>query len=255
MSEAREPDARGPGRHAPAPVKRFYARASVGEADGGFVLPRRAGGAHARPASRSSRRAARSPRIAGEWAGQGETIDPAAMPLTRLVNSALDGVARAMARNARRKSRATPAPICSAIAPRSPRRWSRGGAAFDPVLRWAARRSARVSRAPGSCTVAQPPAALGGVARRAGGVRRTGRACRAARHDDADRLGAARAGGRPRPPHAEEAGGSPMSTRISRSSNGARTRKRERGARRDGESSRRRRRCWRRSARLWGPAR
>jgi chaperone required for assembly of F1-ATPase len=31
--------------------------------------------------------------IAGEWKAQGERIDPATMPLTRLANSALDGVA------------------------------------------------------------------------------------------------------------------------------------------------------------------
>jgi chaperone required for assembly of F1-ATPase len=35
--------------------------------------------------------------LAAEWQGQGELIDPAAMPLTRLVNSALDGVAQDMA--------------------------------------------------------------------------------------------------------------------------------------------------------------
>lgn len=34
--------------------------------------------------------------IADEWAAQSEHIDPATMPLTRLVNSALDGVAREM---------------------------------------------------------------------------------------------------------------------------------------------------------------
>jgi chaperone required for assembly of F1-ATPase len=32
--------------------------------------------------------------IAAEWRAQGDTIDPRTMPLTRLVNSALDGVAR-----------------------------------------------------------------------------------------------------------------------------------------------------------------
>ncbi|MBM3609087.1 MAG: ATPase, partial [Alphaproteobacteria bacterium] len=34
--------------------------------------------------------------IALEWAAQGEYIDPSTMPLTRLINSALDGVAREM---------------------------------------------------------------------------------------------------------------------------------------------------------------
>jgi chaperone required for assembly of F1-ATPase len=38
--------------------------------------------------------AALAAEIAGEWAAQGETIDPATMPLTRIVNSAIDGVAR-----------------------------------------------------------------------------------------------------------------------------------------------------------------
>jgi chaperone required for assembly of F1-ATPase len=35
--------------------------------------------------------------IAAEWAGQGEYIDPGAMPVTRLVNSAIDGVSARMA--------------------------------------------------------------------------------------------------------------------------------------------------------------
>ena len=34
--------------------------------------------------------------LAGEWASQGEHIDPASMPLTRIVNSAIDGVAGEM---------------------------------------------------------------------------------------------------------------------------------------------------------------
>lgn len=38
--------------------------------------------------------------IAAEWAEQGEIVDPGTMPLTRLVNSALDGVAKTMAATA-----------------------------------------------------------------------------------------------------------------------------------------------------------
>ncbi|MBI3276067.1 MAG: ATPase, partial [Methylocystis sp.] len=34
--------------------------------------------------------------LAAEWKGQGEGVDPAAMPLTRLVNAAIDGVAGRM---------------------------------------------------------------------------------------------------------------------------------------------------------------
>jgi chaperone required for assembly of F1-ATPase len=78
----------------PAGVRRFYGQASVGEAEGGFALlldGRRARTPAKNPLLLPSRALAEA--VAGEWAGQGEMIDPAAMPLTRLANSALDGVA------------------------------------------------------------------------------------------------------------------------------------------------------------------
>ena len=40
------------------------------------------------------------PAIAEEWRAQGERIDPLSMPLTRLANSAIDGVACATTRRA-----------------------------------------------------------------------------------------------------------------------------------------------------------
>ena len=83
----------------PAGIKRFYKEASVGEAEGGgFALlldGRRARTPAKKPLVLPTRALAEA--LAVEWAGQGETIDPAAMPLTRLANSALDGVAAAMA--------------------------------------------------------------------------------------------------------------------------------------------------------------
>ena len=54
--------------------------------------------------------------LAAEWRGQGEHINPATMPKTRMVNTALDGVAREMERW-RRKLPNSPAPISSATAP------------------------------------------------------------------------------------------------------------------------------------------
>jgi chaperone required for assembly of F1-ATPase len=74
--------------------RRFYKEVTVQQRDGTFVLL-------------LDGRAAKSPRgnqlavpclaaaraLADEWLTQNETIDPAAMPLTRIVNSAIDGVA------------------------------------------------------------------------------------------------------------------------------------------------------------------
>jgi chaperone required for assembly of F1-ATPase len=48
-----------------------------------------------RPLAVSNRAVAEA--LASEWASQGEHIDPASMPITRIVNSAIDGVAGEMA--------------------------------------------------------------------------------------------------------------------------------------------------------------
>ena len=75
--------------------KRFYKQADVAERDGAWavLLDGRsvrtpAGGMLALPTEAAARL------VAAEWAAQGEEIDPSTMPITRLVNSALDGVAR-----------------------------------------------------------------------------------------------------------------------------------------------------------------
>ncbi|HWG03818.1 MAG TPA: ATP12 family protein, partial [Beijerinckiaceae bacterium] len=75
--------------------KRFYAEVTIGERDGAFVvlLDGRAALTPGRVRFALPTRAA-AEALAAEWAAQGETIDPRTMPLTRLVNSALDGVAR-----------------------------------------------------------------------------------------------------------------------------------------------------------------
>ncbi|MEZ5775822.1 MAG: ATP12 family protein [Hyphomicrobiaceae bacterium] len=76
--------------------RRFYGEAKVGPgaADGTFRVL-----LDGRPLRTPGKRSLEVPRaglaeaIAEEWRAQGERIDPASMPLTRLVNSALDGVA------------------------------------------------------------------------------------------------------------------------------------------------------------------
>jgi chaperone required for assembly of F1-ATPase len=73
--------------------RRFYQRASVGEGApcpvllDGRAVKTPAGGSLAAP----SRPLAHA--IAAEWDAQGERIDPATMPLTRLANTIIDGVA------------------------------------------------------------------------------------------------------------------------------------------------------------------
>lgn len=81
----------------PPKTKRFYKEASVEKRPEGHVLT-----LDGRPARTPARNLLALPTqalgeaVAAEWAAQGEAIDPAAMPLTKLANSAIDGVAREM---------------------------------------------------------------------------------------------------------------------------------------------------------------
>ena len=73
---------------------RFYKEATVQQRDGTFILlldgrPAKSPGGHR--LALPSLTAARA--LADEWSAQGGFIDPAAMPLTRIVNSAIDGIA------------------------------------------------------------------------------------------------------------------------------------------------------------------
>lgn len=107
-TDTRETDTRGtdtgraatgrPGVPKPAdPMRRFYSEATVGpEADG-----TRAVLLDGRPIRTPARAHLATPPaiaegIAAEWNAQGEHILPVTMPLTRLANTAIDGVARAV---------------------------------------------------------------------------------------------------------------------------------------------------------------
>ncbi len=90
MSDAASPERRAmqkPG------VRRFYREATVVEASGGFslMLDGRAARTPARALLAVPSRAFGNA-LAQEWQQQGEFIDPAIMPLTKLANSAIDGV-------------------------------------------------------------------------------------------------------------------------------------------------------------------
>lgn len=158
-----EPGPMIPGRQAPPPKpKRFYAAATAEERDGAFALLLDGRGAKT-PAKRAlalpSRPAAEA--LAEEWNAQVEVIDPARMPLTRMSNTAIDGVAVQMAAVADEVKTylgsdllvyraADPAPLVAAQA-----------MAWDPVLDWAREAlGARFVLADGITFVAQPPATL-----------------------------------------------------------------------------------------------
>jgi chaperone required for assembly of F1-ATPase len=76
--------------------RRFYREVDVVEQEGGFAVR-----LDQRPVRTPARRLLAAPArplaeaIAAEWDAVGETIDPAHMPLTRLANSIIDGVADA----------------------------------------------------------------------------------------------------------------------------------------------------------------
>lgn len=73
--------------------RRFYKEAKTGQTDGGFAIL-----LDGRPLKTPGRNALELPSasaaelVAGEWQRAGERIDPARMPVTRIVNSAIDGV-------------------------------------------------------------------------------------------------------------------------------------------------------------------
>jgi chaperone required for assembly of F1-ATPase len=81
--------------------RRFYKEAAAQERDGGFVLlldGRVAKTPGGRDLALPTLVAAQV--LAAEWAALGEMIDPALMPWTRIVNSAIDGVAYRLAATA-----------------------------------------------------------------------------------------------------------------------------------------------------------
>jgi len=149
----------------PEPVRRFYKTAGVAEEDGRFVLGldgRRARTPGRNPLAAASR--ALMLEVAAEWDRQRETIDPAHMPLTRLMNSAIDGVARTMDETRADILRYAGSDLLCYRAEAPETLVQRQAHAFDPVLRWASERlGARLNVTAGIVHVAQPPEALSNI--------------------------------------------------------------------------------------------
>jgi chaperone required for assembly of F1-ATPase len=99
--------------------------------------------------------------LADEWAAQGEHIDPAKMPRTRLANTIIDGVAAARGEIAAeiRKYLASDLVFYRAEAPAALR--ARQAQHWDPILAWARHAlGADFKLGAGVVHVAQPAAAL-----------------------------------------------------------------------------------------------
>ncbi|MBI3700394.1 MAG: ATPase [Afipia sp.] len=119
--------------------KKFYQNASAVEADGGFVValdgkPIRTPGKN--PLVAPNRELAQA--IAGEWNAQGDSIDPMSMPLTRLANSAIDGVAENTQAVADDIAKYFGSDLLFYRAGFPEELVARQAQHWDPVLRWAA---------------------------------------------------------------------------------------------------------------------
>ena len=164
MADPVDPIASARGPRAVLP-KRFYQRAAVEARDGTYVVM-----LDGRPLRTPTRKLVALPGVAlaafvaAEWARQGEHIDPATMPVTRIVNSAIEGVAGEMQAVADDivnyagsdlvcYRAAGPAPLVAEQA-----------RAWDPVLDWARDAlGARFVLSEGVMFVAQSRAALDAV--------------------------------------------------------------------------------------------
>jgi len=102
--------------------------------------------------------------IAAEWAGQGEIVEPDTMPLTRLANSAIDGVARTMPETAAEIAKFAETDLVCYRADAPDTLVLAHAKAWDPVLAFARERlGARFVCTQGVLHVEQPAAAVRAV--------------------------------------------------------------------------------------------
>jgi chaperone required for assembly of F1-ATPase len=169
-AEASSPMAANPMKAAqnamrPALPKRFYKAASVEERDGAFQLL-----LDGRPAKTPARNLIAVPAralaeaLAAEWQGQGTAIDPAATPLTRIVNSAIDGVADAQGAVIADLAKYAGSDLVCYRAGEPEKLVAEQARAWDPVLAWAREAlGARFVLSEGVMHVVQPEAAVAAV--------------------------------------------------------------------------------------------
>jgi chaperone required for assembly of F1-ATPase len=142
--------------------RRFYRNAQVADGADGFAIL-----LDGRPVKTPGRRPLAAPSralgqaLAAEWNTQGEFIDPANMPLTRLANSIIDGVVDSPDAVAAEVAKYLGSDLLVYRAQGPDGLVARQAQAWDPILDWArAALGARFVLAEGINFVAQPEAAL-----------------------------------------------------------------------------------------------
>jgi chaperone required for assembly of F1-ATPase len=145
--------------------KRFYQAASVDGAGPAFRVL-----LDGRPVRTPAKRELAVPAralaeaLAAEWDAQGERIEPASMPLTRLVNSAIDGVAGREAEVRADIARYAGSDLLCYRAEGPAELVHRQTEAWDPVLAWARETlGARFVLGQGIVPVAQPQTATAAI--------------------------------------------------------------------------------------------
>jgi chaperone required for assembly of F1-ATPase len=102
--------------------------------------------------------------VAAEWQAQGDRIDPAAMPLTRLVNTALDGVIGREAEVRAEIAKYAASDLLCYRAETPAELVQRQAQAWDPVLAWArAELGAPLATRQGIAPLSQPQAAISAI--------------------------------------------------------------------------------------------
>lgn len=122
----------------PALPRRFYEAVSVAACDEGYAVL--LDGRELRTPARHRLvlpTAELAEAVAGEWRGQGERIDPSTMPVTRIVNSALDGVALVREEVAADIVRFADSDLVCYRAEGPEELVSAQSARWDPIVRWA----------------------------------------------------------------------------------------------------------------------
>ncbi|MEA2907624.1 MAG: hypothetical protein QOI12_5011 [Alphaproteobacteria bacterium] len=144
---------------------RFYKEVSLAQGEGGFGLL-----LDGRPVKTPARRALAAPCqalaevLAAEWRAQVDHVDPARMPLTRLANTIVDGVADAAEPVAAEIANYLACDLVFYRASEPEGLVTRQAQAWNPLLAFAREEfGARFMLAEGLMFVAQPPAALAAV--------------------------------------------------------------------------------------------
>jgi chaperone required for assembly of F1-ATPase len=147
----------------PALRKRFYERAHVSDAAPFAIL------LDNRPVKTPAGKALALPTralgeaVAAEWEAQQERIDPAVMPLTRLVNSIIDGVATASAPVADEVAKYLGSDLVCYRADTPEGLVAKQAQHWDPIIDWAKSLGARFVLAEGVMFVEQPGHAIAAV--------------------------------------------------------------------------------------------